>query len=216
MIIFSNTKSLLYQMVEHQLNSQTNNDISSAEYVRENVLSAVEEILLLQSEIKSTHPVLGCFTFGPVKGFDRATERLIRVLQFVINVGLYLVRNELNEHATSGDESMKDAQLSEDQRICTELSELMYNSIVDLSNTPPAIPGPITHIDYFSGLLVSVVVCLRNILRPAPLKPGKHTQQFNILKGLSLYPLLLRMLFELTAITWLDSSRDLYNYFITK
>jgi hypothetical protein len=201
-------------MVEHQLNSQTNNDISSAEYVRENVLSAVEEILLLQSEIKSTHPVLGCFTFGPVKGFDRATERLIRVLQFVINVGLYLVRNELNEHATSGDESMKDAQLSEEQRICTKLSELMYDSIVDLSNHPTEIPNHITHIDYFSGVLLSIVVCLRDILRPAPFKPGKRARQFNILKGLALYPLLLRMLFELTAITRIDNSKDLYNYFM--
>jgi hypothetical protein len=202
-------------MVEQQLNSQVHNDISSAEYLRKNVLSAVDGVIKLKIEISEVG--FGCFTFGPVVGRDRATEKLIDIIHIIINVGLYLVSNEeLDERATNGDEGMKDAQRSEDQRICTELSEIMYNSIVDLSNTPPAIPGPITHIDYFSGLLVSVVVCLRNILRPAPLKPGKHTQQFNILKGLSLYPLLLRMLFELTAITWLDSSRDLYNYFITK
>jgi hypothetical protein len=212
MILFDNTKSLLYQMVEHQLNLQANNDVSSAEYLRENVLSAVDGVIKLKIAIPEAG--VGCFAFGPVGGLDRITEELVDIIHFVINVGLYLVRNELHEHATNGDESMKDAQLSEDQRICTELSELMYNSIVDLSNTPPAIPGPITHIDYFSGVLVSVVVCLRDILRPAPLKPGERARQFNILKGLALYPLLLRMLFELTAITRIDNSKDMYDYFM--
>jgi hypothetical protein len=160
----------------------------------------------LQSEIKKTHSKLKCFTFGPVNGIDQATEELIRVLQFVINVGLYLVRNDL---ATNEEISQ-----IQDNHICTRLSDILYDSIVDLSNHPTEIPNHITHIDYYSGVLISIVVCLRDILRPAPLKPDKRARQFNILKGLALYPLLLRMLFELTAITWIDNSKDMYDYFM--
>jgi hypothetical protein len=208
MIVFDNTKSLLYQMVEHQLNSliKSKKEMAAPEYVRENALYAEEEVFLLQSEIKKTHSKLKCFTFGPVNGIDQATEELTRVLQFVINVGLYLVRNDL---AIS--EEIPELQ---DNQICIKLSDILYDSIVDLSNNPTVIPSNENHIDHYQGVLDSVVRHLRDILRNTPRELGEHAKQFNFSEALTLYPLLLREVFELTAITWIDNSKDMYDYFM--
>jgi dimeric dUTPase (all-alpha-NTP-PPase superfamily) len=214
MIISDNTELMVYRMVDQQLNSQINiykKNIATTDYIREIVLSAIDEVFEFESEIIETYSGYGHLTPTPAKGLDRVTEELIDIIHFVINVGLYLVRNELNEHVTSRDVDMK-----EEQQICTRLSGIIHDSIIGLSNHPLVIPDNINQIDYFSGRSTSVIRCLSNILRATPWKTWKQKQQFNFSEAFIHYQVLIRSVCELADITNIENTRDMYDYFMTK